>query len=50
MDGSDHGRHDETEHYGSIDSMVEEVLLKRVIFLKEVTNMGNVVIDSFTQA
>ena len=50
MDSSDYGRHDDTEHHGSIDSKVEEVLLKRVIFLKEVRNMGNVVIDSFTQA
>ena len=49
MDSSDYGRHDDTEHHGSIDSKVEEVLLKRVIFLKEATNIGNVVIHSFTQ-
>ena len=49
MDGSDHGRHDETKDNGSIDSQVEEMLLKIVIFMKKVTNIGTVVIGSFSQ-
>ena len=47
MDSSYHGRYDETEHNGSIDSKIEKFLLKRVIFL--VIYISNVVIDSFTQ-
>ena len=49
MDGSDHGRHNETKNNGSIDSQVEEMLLKIVIFLKKVTYIGSVVIGSFSQ-
>ena len=46
MDGSDHGRHDKAQHNGSVDPQVEEMLLKILIFWKNVTNIGSVVTGS----
>ena len=46
MDGSDHGRHDKAQHNGSVDPQVEEMLLKILVFWKNVTNIGSVVTGS----
>ena len=46
MDGSDHGRHDETKNNGSIYSQVEEMLFKILVFWNKVTNIGSVVTGS----
>ena len=46
MDCSDHGGHDKAQHNGSVDPQVEEMLLKILVFWKNVTNIGSVVTGS----
>ena len=48
MNSSDHGRHNEAQHNGRVDSQIVEMLLKVFIFLKEIPDKGGVVSSSNT--